>query len=80
MFDAIEIEKRGKPTITIAHDRFEAAARLHAETLGMPDIPLLIEPSPKGGTLSTNAAAVAKDNIDLVIRSLTAQADARVTR
>jgi len=71
--DAVELERRGKPTITIAHDKFERAARAHARSLGMPDLPLLVEPAPKGGNLSSDAPQVARANLDLVIRSLTSQ-------
>ena len=72
MFDAVEIEKRGKPTITICHDKFEVPARVHAETMGMPNVPLLIEPAPQGGTMSTNPAAVARAQAEAIIRALTA--------
>lgn len=60
MFDAIEIEKRGIPTLTIAHDTFEAAAKMHAEVLGLPQIPLLVEPTPK----STSATAEPERVVD----------------
>ncbi len=71
MRDAIELEKRGKPTITVTHDKFERAAHAHAKSLGMPDLPLLVEPAPKGGNLTTEAPQVAQANLDLVIQSLT---------
>jgi hypothetical protein len=72
VFDAIEIEKRGIPTLTICHDRFEIAFHMHAEILGMPEIPLLIEPAPKGGTVSEDTAHIVKENINVIIKSLTA--------
>ncbi len=75
MRDAVELEQRGKPTITIAHDKFERASRAHAKSLGMPDLPLLVEPAPKGGNISTDVRELAEANLDLVIRSLTKSDD-----
>ncbi len=76
MRDAIELEQSGKPTITVTHDKFERAARSHAKSLGMPDLPLLVEPAPKGGNISTDVRDIAEANLDLVIRSLTSSEDA----
>ena len=73
----MELEENGKPTITISHDKFERAAKSHAKGLGMPDLPLLVEPAPKGGNISTDVRELAEANLDLVIRSLTASDDGR---
>lgn len=70
MFDAIEIEKRGIPTITIAHDTFAAAAALHAKVLGLPEIPVVIEPLPQSGVVSDDVEGVADDTIDGVLAAL----------
>ncbi len=78
MRDAIELEQQGKPTVTVAHDKFERAARSHAKSLGMPDLPLLIEPAPKGGNISTDVRDIAEANMDLVIRALTASGDEEI--
>lgn len=67
MIDACEIEKRGKPTITICHDKFENAARMHAELQNMPDIPLLIEPNPEGGSVSHDASRLAEEKLPEVL-------------
>ena len=75
MRDAVELEQNGKPTITIAHDKFEQAAKSHAKGLGMPDLPLLIEPAPKGGNVSTDVRDIAEANLDLVVRALTRSGD-----
>lgn len=75
MRDAVELEQQGKPTITIAHDAFERASRAHAKSLGMPDLPLLVEPAPKGGNISTDVRELAEASLDLVIRSLTKSDD-----
>jgi len=71
VLDAQELEKMGLPTITICHAPFETAARRHATTLGLPNLPLLIEPAPKGSNLTTNAAELAARAFDRVIASLT---------
>ena len=60
----------GVPTITICHAPFERAARRHAITLGLPDLPLLIEPSPKGSNLTVDAAGIAARTFDRVLASL----------
>ena len=74
MLDAYQLEVLGKPTITICHDKFERAARSHASTLGLPDLPLLIEPAPKGSnvTLAGDAAALAARGVVRVMAALTA--------
>ncbi len=72
MVDAVEIERQGKPTITIVHDAFERAARLHARALGLPDLPLLVEPTPRGGTISFDVDDVAEKPIAAVLQALTA--------
>ena len=71
MRDAVELEKNGKPTVTISHDKFERASHIHARSLGMPDLVFLIEPAPKGGNISTDVKDLAQKNISLVIESLT---------
>ena len=78
MRDAIELEQQGKPTVTVAHDKFERAARSHAKSLGMPDLPLLIEPAPKGGNISTDVRDIAEANLDLVIRALTSSEESEI--
>ena len=61
----------GKPTITICHAPFETAARKHAVTLGLANLPLLIEPAPKGSNLTKNAPELAARSLDRVIAALT---------
>lgn len=73
MLDAFDLETKGLPTITICHVPFEHAARQHATTLGLPDLPLLIEPAPKGSNLTVDAARIAAQTFDRVIASLTKQ-------
>ena len=73
MLDAFDFESQGKPTITICHDTFERAARNHAAALGLPDLPLLVEPAPKGGNLTTDPRDLAERNLDRVVAALTAR-------
>jgi hypothetical protein len=71
--DAVEIEKRGKPTLTISLDLFANAAKMHAEILGMPDIPLFIECAPKGGRVTREITALTEEDINRIVASLTAK-------
>jgi hypothetical protein len=73
VLDAFDLEVQGRPTITICHAPFERAARHHATVLGLPDLPLLIEPAPKGSNLTTNAGEIAAGGFDQLIAALTAQ-------
>lgn len=47
LHDAVEVERRGVPTITICHAHLEQTARRHCRDLGIPDLPLLVEPAAK---------------------------------
>ena len=73
MLDAFDFETQGKPTITICHDTFERAARNHATAMGLPDLPLLVEPAPQGVNLTTNARDLARRSLDRVVAALTAR-------
>jgi hypothetical protein len=71
VLDAHALETMGLPTITICHAPFETAARKHATTLGVPNLPLLIEPAPRGSNLTVNAPEMALTSFDRVIAALT---------
>ncbi|OGK79715.1 MAG: hypothetical protein A2X52_21560 [Candidatus Rokubacteria bacterium GWC2_70_16] len=73
MLDAFDFETQGRPTITICHDTFERAARNHATALGLPDLPLLVEPAPRAGNLTTDADALAERGLERVVAALTAR-------
>jgi hypothetical protein len=45
VIDATQIERLGKPTITVVQDRFLTAAKMHAEVLGLPQLPFFVEPA-----------------------------------
>ena len=42
MSDAIQFEKKGKPTVVLSYDTFEQAARSHAEAANIPNIPIVV--------------------------------------
>ena len=73
MQDAVDLELQGKPTITISHDTFERAARNHAAAMGLPDLPLLVEPAPKGGNLTKEARELAERSFERVLAALTSR-------
>jgi hypothetical protein len=73
VLDAFDFETQGKPSITICHDTFERAARNHATALGLPDLPLLVEPAPRGGNLTTDPRETAERNLPRVVAALTAR-------
>ena len=73
MLDAHDLEKMGRPTITICHAPFETAARKHAATLGLANLPLLIEPAPRGSNLTVNAGEIAARSFDRVVAALTSR-------
>ena len=74
MIDAFDLEVQGKPTITVCHSTFERAARAHAATAGLPDLPLLIEPAPEGGNLTVaDPRVLAERNLERVVAALTAR-------
>ena len=70
MFDAVEFEKLGKPTITMGHDTFAKAAYLHAEALGLPQVPMIFEPAPAGGNVPDDVP-LTSEQLELVISALT---------
>ncbi|MFH1485119.1 MAG: hypothetical protein ABIH46_03525 [Chloroflexota bacterium] len=44
--DAIALEQKGIPTVTIVHDKFMAAAQAQARILNLPALPLVSVPQP----------------------------------
>lgn len=70
MFDAVQIEKRGIPTVTIIHESFSSAARIHAKMMGMPHLPLVIEPDPESEMFGHDAEAVADETMPVVLAAL----------
>jgi hypothetical protein len=73
VLDAFDLESQGKPTITVCHDTFERAARNHATTLRLPDLPLLVEPAPRAGNLTVDPREIAERNLARVVAALTSR-------
>jgi hypothetical protein len=71
VFDGVEIEKRGKPSVTIAHDGFRAVAGMHAKMMGMPSLSIIIEPQPDSNIIGGNISAVADATFENLVRALT---------
>jgi len=71
--DAVALEKRGIPTLSVVQDRFEREARAIARMMGMEDLPLLIEPSADAGYMgSRDASKLLQERRAEVLRALTA--------
>jgi len=49
VLDAVALERRGIPTVTIVWDNFEGAARTQAALQDAPDLALVVVPHRKGG-------------------------------
>jgi hypothetical protein len=77
VLDAYDLETQGRPTITICHAPFEHAARQHAATIGLADLPLLVEPAPKGSNLTVDAREIALKSLERVLASLTSRTESR---
>jgi hypothetical protein len=72
VFDACEMERRGVPTLTITHEAFLRAARMHARMTGIPDLPLLVEPSPDAGNVGRDVDTIVFGNEAAIIGALLA--------
>jgi hypothetical protein len=71
VLDALIFESRGIPTVTIVQDRFEVAARLHAEAGGLKDLPMIIEPSPDVSNIPPDPREIARLRLAEVVDALT---------
>lgn len=73
MFDAIEIEKRGVPTVTIAHDTFAKVAVMHARILGLEEVPIIVEPAPESGVVGDDVERFADETFEQLLDGLLAR-------
>jgi hypothetical protein len=71
VLDALLLEARGIPTVTIIQDKFEFAARIHAEAGGLKDLPFLIEPSPGVSNIPPDPSELALLRLPEVVEGLT---------
>ena len=58
--DAINLARRGNPSVALATEMFEQHAAFIAAAAGMPDIPMVVLPHPVAGTGAENLKAVAE--------------------
>lgn len=72
--DAVELEKLGLPTVTIAHTEYEHLARSLASNLGLPELPLFVVATPVGGNVNDDTDSVA-DRLAEVLEALTTAAE-----
>jgi hypothetical protein len=56
MLDSVALERRGVPTVAIAHDLFLPAAKLQAAIAGIADIPIVDTPRPAQGLSAVQIA------------------------
>jgi hypothetical protein len=64
VLDAVDAERLGVPTLTIIEEKFARAARLHSRVHGLPDLPLIIEPTP--GTPDFDPVAFAELHVEAI--------------
>ena len=69
--DAIKLEKRGIPTVSICSHEFAYLSRVQAQGLGMPHLAIVIIPHPIGGIDPKEVARKADDALDDMIAALT---------
>ncbi len=58
--DAINLARRGNPSVALATEMFEQHAAFIAAAAGMPDVPMVVLPHPVAGTGAKNLKAVAE--------------------
>ncbi len=79
MRDAVAVYRKGIPTVLVAHDRFESAAKAQAKSLGVPDLPMLIIPQPMPYGTKAEEEQKATNSIETITR-LTTKPVARPAR
>lgn len=81
MHDAAQMEVRGVPTVTLAHDRFESAARAQAKMMSLPDLPIVVVPQNVYYDTRTERVKQSADGLyDSVVKGLTSAVKARAPR
>ncbi|MDO8532778.1 MAG: hypothetical protein Q7T26_11575 [Dehalococcoidia bacterium] len=65
------VYRKGIPTVLVAHDRFESAAKAQAKALGVPDLPMLIIPQPMPYGTKAEEERKADNSIEPIIRMTT---------
>ncbi len=70
MRDAVELERRGVPTVTISHHVFESAARAQARALGLAELAIAPVPQPSPWETLEDERKKAEDLFPTIIKSL----------
>jgi hypothetical protein len=70
VFDAIELEKVGKPAIVVTTTQFATIAETMSEHFGLPDTRRLVLPHPIGGTDAVTLESWADDAVDTALTLL----------
>ena len=70
VYDAIEFEKRGTPTVSVVSHEFEALGKVESRALGMANLPMVIVPHPIGGIAPEEVARKADDAFEDMIEAL----------
>jgi len=68
--DAVELEKRGTPSISICSHEFAALGKVEAQALGMANLPMVVVPHPIGGIDRKEVARKADDAFEDMIEAL----------
>ena len=72
VYDAVELERQGKPTVTIATDEFEGLARETGIAEGYPDLPMVVVPHFFEELSEEQVRLLADEKYPEVLASLTA--------
>ena len=72
MRDGINMARRGIPSVCLITDDFWPQAEFVAESVGMPDIPMVRLPHPVAGTGEVRIRAIADSIVDEVLERLAA--------
>jgi hypothetical protein len=70
VYDAIELEKVGKPSIVVTTTQFAPIAETMSEHFGLPDARRLVLPHPIGGTDEVTLTTWADDAVDAALALL----------
>jgi hypothetical protein len=71
VYDAIELEKAGRPAVVVTTTQFDPIARTMADHFGLGDVRRLVLPHPIGGTDPATLHAWADDAVDETIALFT---------
>jgi hypothetical protein len=68
--DAVNLARRGRPSVALVTTEFRQQGDFVARSVGMPDVPRVILPHPVAGSGRANLAAVAEQVADEILAAL----------